>query len=137
MLKSRYAKGQGTAPVHLAAIDAGADGAGSLLFSEPLAVHRRVPFATQAELLRLLARLLRERVPLAVGGMCPGPADAVALLIAGNQLAGPFIELSWSGPQQWTVREIPDTATTEWAAVADAATIAAMAFDPGSLQRSA
>lgn len=82
----------------------------------------------------MLNSLLRLRVPIAVGGMLPGPADEVDILIANEVLEGPYIELSWSGAKQWTLREI-DTTTAEWQPVPGARTMANVSFDPKSLKR--
>jgi hypothetical protein len=83
----------------------------------------------------MLNILLRQRVPIAVGGMLPGPADEVDMLTANELLEGPYIELSWSGPQQWTLREI-DSTTAEWQPVPSAQSMANVTFDPKSLKRS-
>jgi hypothetical protein len=83
----------------------------------------------------MLNSLLRQRVPIAVGGMFPGPTDEVDMLIANEVLEGPYIELSWSGPQQWTLREI-DSTIAEWQPVPDASSMANVSFDPESLKRS-
>jgi hypothetical protein len=77
--------------------------------------------------------LLRQHVPIAVGGMLPGPADEVDRLIANEVLEGPYIELSWSGPGQWTLREIDGTAG-QWQLVADTRSMANVSFDPESLK---
>ncbi|MCV2223799.1 MULTISPECIES: hypothetical protein [Pseudomonas] len=92
-------------------------------------------YTSHAELLCMLNILLRQRVPIAVGGMLPGPADEVEMLIANEVLEGPYIELSWSGPQQWTLREI-DSTTAEWQSVPSAQSMANVTFDPKSLKRS-
>ncbi|SMQ23155.1 hypothetical protein SAMN04488483_0803 [Pseudomonas helmanticensis] len=83
----------------------------------------------------MLNSLLRQRVPIAVGGMLPGPADEVDMLIANAVLEGPYIALSWSGPEQWTLREI-DSSIAEWQPVPDAQSMANVSFDPRSLKRS-
>lgn len=132
IIKSRYAKGQGQAPLHLALIHCAADESGYLQLTDNAGAAHRVPFRSHAERLSLLTRLIRERVPMAVGGMCPGPADEVALLIANSEHSGPFIELSWTAPQQWIVREIAGD-TVEWEAESDVARIANTTFDPGLL----
>jgi hypothetical protein len=81
----------------------------------------------------MLDSLLRQRVPIAVGGMLKGPADEVDMLIANEVLEGPYIELSWSGPQQWTLREI-DFTIAEWQPVPDARCMANVSFNPKSLK---
>jgi hypothetical protein len=135
IITSRYAKGQGQAPLHLALIHCAADESGYLQLTDNAGAAHRVPFSSHAERLSLLTRLIGERVPMAVGGMCPGPADEVALLIANKALNGPYIELSWTAPQQWIVREIAGD-TMEWEAESDVARIADTSFDPGFLTAS-
>jgi len=61
--------------------------------------------------------------------MCPGPADEAALLIANAELAGPYLELSWTGPQQWVVRQISNSCD-QWQLESDASRIANTSFDP-------
>ncbi len=135
IIKSRYVKGQGKAPLHLALIHSISSESGYLQLTDNAGAEHRIPFSSHAERLRLLASLIRERVPMAVGGMCPGPADEVALLIANKALNGPYIELSWTAPQQWIVREIAGD-TVEWEAESDVARIANTSFDPGFLTAS-
>ena len=132
IIESRYAKGQGQAPLHLALIHSATDESGYLQLVDKAGAEHRVLFSSHAERLSLLTRLIRERVPMAVGGMCPGPADEVALLIANKALNSPFIELSWTAPQQWIVREIAGN-TVGWVAESDVASIANTSFDPGFL----
>lgn len=90
--------------------------------------QHRVPFETHIDLLWLLDHLIRERAPFGVGGMSPGQSDDVALLTASDELSGPFIELSWSAPQHWILREIVGRAQ-EWATESDTGKIASSAFD--------
>jgi hypothetical protein len=106
---------------------------GSLVFAHSEVGEHRVPYTSRAELLSLLNSLLRQRVPIAVGGMLPGPADEVDMLIANDVLEGPYIELSWSGPGQWTLREIDGTAG-QWQPIPDARSMANVSFDPQSLR---
>ncbi|WP_311775969.1 hypothetical protein [Pseudomonas baetica] len=134
MIKPRYAKGSGQAPAHLASINAADSQTGDLVFAGAVAGQRHVSFASHAELLAILNALILERVPFAVGGMCPGPADEVGLLIANKELAGPYLELSWTGPQQWLVRQI-GYASSEWQQVPDACEIANISFSEETLIR--
>jgi hypothetical protein len=106
---------------------------GSLVFAYTEVGDYRVHYTSRAELLCILNSLLHQRVPIAVGGMLPGPADEVDILIANKVLEGPYIELSWSGPQQWTLREI-DSTTAEWQPVPDIRSMANVSFDPKSLK---
>lgn len=133
MTRLRYAKGSGHPPLHLASITANGAEAGELRFTLANAEVLRIAFASHAEQVRMLERLITERVPFAVGGMCPGPADEVDMLIATAELAGPYIELAWTAPQQWVVRETSSVAS-EWLQVAEASMIANPSFDPNSLK---
>jgi hypothetical protein len=131
----RYSKGSGRPPTHLALISSVDADTGSLVFAHTEVGEHRVPYTSRAELLSLLNSLLRQRVPIAVGGMFPGPADEVDRLIANEVLEGPYIELSWSGPGQWTLREI-DGIAGQWQLVADTRSMANVSFDPESLKYS-
>ncbi|MGF6488081.1 hypothetical protein ABH904_001854 [Pseudomonas frederiksbergensis] len=121
--------------MHLTLISSVDSVMGNLVFACPGVEEYRMQYTSRAELLYMLNSLLRQRVPFAVGGMLPGPADEVDMLIANKVLEGPYIELSWSGPQQWTLREI-DATTAEWQPVPDARSMANVSFDPKSLKRS-
>ncbi|WDR37833.1 hypothetical protein NN484_08860 [Pseudomonas serboccidentalis] len=128
----RYAKGSGQPPVHLASINSTDSTTGYLMFAGAAAGERKITFTSHAERVRLLNELMLARVPFAVGGMCPGPADEVALLIASAALAGPYLELSWTGPQQWVVRQMTNSAD-QWQLEPDVSEIANTSFDPVSL----
>ncbi|POA50400.1 hypothetical protein C1893_02315 [Pseudomonas sp. MPR-ANC1] len=134
MNTSRYAKGSGRPPVHLASINTEGSAAGHLVFAGGVAGDRHVPFCSHDELLGMLKDLICARVPFSVGGMCPGPADEVGLLIDNAELTGPCIELSWTGSQQWIVRETAN-ASGEWQQEPDASEIANLIFNPDSLKR--
>ncbi|PMQ09300.1 Glutathione-dependent formaldehyde-activating enzyme [Pseudomonas sp. AD21] len=129
----RYAKGSGQPPVHLASINSTDSMTGHLLFAGVAAGERKITFTSHAELVRLLNELMLARVPFAAGGMCPGPADEASVLIADAELAGPYLELSWTGPQQWVVRQITDTCG-QWQLAPDISEIANTSFDPDSLK---
>ena len=129
----RYSTGSGPPPTHLTLISSVDAETGSLVFADTEVGKHRVHYTSRAELLSMLNSLLRQRVPIAVGGMLPGPADEVDMLIANDVLEGPYIELSWSGPGQWTLREIDATAG-HWQQVPDARSMANVSFDPKSLK---
>jgi hypothetical protein len=129
----RYSKGSGRPPTHLTLISSLDADTGSLVFADTEGGEHRVHYTSRVELLSLLKSLLRQHVPIAVGGMLPGPADEVDRLIANEVLEGPYIELSWSGPGQWTLREIDGTAG-QWQLVADTRSMANVSFDPESLK---
>lgn len=131
----RYSRGSDRPPTHLALISSGDADTGSLVFAHTEVGEYSVHYTSRAELLSMLNSLLRQRVPIAVGGMLPGPADEVHMLIAKELLEGPYIELSWSGPRQWTLREI-DATTGQWQLVADTRSMANVSFDPKSLKYS-
>ncbi|MFZ3283935.1 hypothetical protein [Pseudomonas sp.] len=129
----RYSTGSGRPPTHLTLISSVDTETGSLVFADTEIGEHSVQYTSRAELLSMLNSLLRQRVPIAVGGMLPGPADEVDVLIASKLLEGPYIELSWSGPGRWTLREIDATAG-QWQQVPDARSMANVSFDPGSLK---
>ncbi|TMU76877.1 hypothetical protein FGA82_19405 [Pseudomonas fluorescens] len=129
----RYSKGSGRPPTHLTLISSVDADSGSLVFADSEVGEHGVHYTSRAELLSLLNSLLRQRVPIAVGGMLPGPADEVDMLIASKALDGPYIELSWSGPGHWTLRE-KDATAGQWQLVADARSMANVSFDPLSLK---
>lgn len=134
MNPSRYAKGSGRPPVHLASISTEDSAAGHLVFAGGVCGDRHVPFCSRDELLGMLKDLILARVPFSVGGMCPGPADEVGLLIDNAELTGACIELSWIGSQQWMVRESAN-ASGAWQQEPDASRIANLMFNPDSLKR--
>ncbi len=103
------------------------------MFSEPSG-ERRIPFQTKDELYSLLQRLIAQAVPLSIGGHTPGAADEIAMLIDTGVLSGTYVEISWSGPGRWTVREIPKDAL-EWEQVPSPDMIANTSFNADSLKR--
>jgi len=134
IINARYFKGAGKPPAHLASINYEGAESGSLILTDTSGATYRQPFTSHAALLSLLGRLMHERVPFAVGGMCPGPADEVALLIEQGELEGDWVELSWSGAQEWMLREIR-ASTSEWEIQAAPDLIVNTSFDPGQFQR--
>lgn len=132
-MKPRYARGSGQAPTHLSYIRRERLSIGTFVFSDS-SVQKQVSFVTHAEFLDLLRKLMAASVPLSVGGHCSGPADEVAMLIAEGELNGSYIEISWSGPGQWVVREIVKSAT-EWEQVSSPSLFANTSFNPDALKR--
>lgn len=102
---ARYYLGEGEPPRYLAAIHMEALSSGELVFAGGEAPRHTLKFADQSELHRRLRQLLASRLPMATSGMVPGPVDEVAALIAQGRLEGPYVELAWSGPGQWVLRE--------------------------------
>jgi len=131
-MKPRFATGVGTAPVYLADISFGKSGRGVLVFTGGNVGARKVPFHSDGDLHAKLSILIRQNVPLSVGGHAVGPADRVAMLIESGKLNGPYIDISWSRPEHWTVRERVKGAV-EWQPVARADTFASINFDPDSI----
>lgn len=132
-MKPRYARGFGQAPTHVSSIHRERLNKGTFVFSDSNG-QKQVSFVTHAEFLDLLRKLMAASVPLSVGGHCPGPADEVAMLIASGELNGSYIEISWSGPEQWIVREILKSAT-EWEQVSAPFLFANTSFNPDALKR--
>jgi hypothetical protein len=133
VIKLRYTKGSGTPPIHLASIDWGNPESGEFIFSG--ACEHREPFTSRPRFLSRLQQLIQQRVPLAIGGMCPGPADEVALLIAKKELQGLYIELSWTGSQRWILREVSGD-SEQWELEPDASKIANSTYNPMTLNGS-
>ncbi len=131
-MKPRYARGTGQAPTHVSAIHRKRLNRGTFVFSDGNN-QKQVSFVTHAEFLDLLQKIMAASVPLSVGGHCPGPADEVAMLIAAGELKGSYIEITWSGPNQWVVREIVKS-TTEWEQVSAPSLFTNTSFNPDALK---
>lgn len=93
-----------------------------------------MPFNSKSELVSKLREVLTQRVPLSIGGHCTGPADEVGMLAFSGKLSYPYIEISWSSPKHWTLREVTRNAV-EWEEVGDPACIANQSFNPDALTR--
>ncbi|PTY36294.1 hypothetical protein BGP77_03005 [Saccharospirillum sp. MSK14-1] len=131
-MKPRYFQGIGEAPAHLSHIfHDRSDDAGRLQFKKE-GHEFEVAFESTSDLLSKLQTILTDSVPLSVGGNVPGPVDEVGFLIESGKLQGPYIEISWSAPGCWTVREIIDGAL-EWKKADCLSDIVNQAFNPESL----
>jgi hypothetical protein len=118
------------------AYDAAGNGRGELIFGGGIpGTQTAVPFHSEADLCAKLGVLLRRRVPLSVGGLSGGAADQVAMLLESEKLSGNYVEISWSRPDHWTLREIVKGAA-EWETVARADAISTTDFDPESISDS-
>jgi hypothetical protein len=106
IIQPRYAEGTGEAPFHLSSVNRERLSKGAFIFSGQGAEGRKIVFTSNVEFLAIFRTLMAESVPLSIGGHCIGPADEVALLISSGELLGSYIEISWSGPEKWTLREI-------------------------------
>jgi hypothetical protein len=92
-----------------------------------------ISFANQLELNAMFQRLIDERVPFSAGGASIGSIDEAQILIKDGVLRGSPIEISWSSPNKWTIREI-SFESLEWDEVAHADEIANCRFDPNTLK---
>ena len=92
-----------------------------------------ISFANQLELNAMFQRLIDERVPFSAGGASIGSIDEAQILIKDGVLRGRLIEISWSSPNKWTIREI-SFESLEWDEAAHAEEIANYRFDPNTLK---
>lgn len=92
-----------------------------------------ISFANQLEFIRMFQKLIDERVPFSAGGASIGSIDEAQILIKDRVLRGSPIEISWSSPDKWTIREI-SVESLEWDEVAHAEEIANCRFDPNTLK---
>ncbi|MCE7522371.1 hypothetical protein [Alloalcanivorax xenomutans] len=118
-LVARYCLGEGEPPRYLAAMHTEVS-SGELVFAGGGEPRHTLKFSDQSALYRQLRQLLASRLPVAAGGMMPGPVDEVAALIVVGCLEGPYVVLAWSGPGQWILREHIEGAEV-WRKVADSA----------------
>ena len=132
-MKSRFATGIGVPPVHLSAINLDSARHGLLIFSGGSTGPRRIAFRSEADLCTKLNILLQRAVPVAVGGHIAGPADQVGMLIDSGKLNGKYIEISWSSPDHWIVREMINGAV-EWESVTRADCFVTTDFDPTAIE---
>ncbi len=132
-MNPRYASSINTPPAHLAELIRHAADRGLLIFRINNAETVKILFDGNAVLHQLLQKLLDEKVPLSVGGHFDGACEEVCRLIDAGTLHGTAIQLAWSTPQHWTMRELAAEAIT-WEHVHDPASIANCAFDPTSLK---
>jgi hypothetical protein len=132
-MKPRYASSINTAPAHLAELTQQEADCGLLIFRINVTDSVKIPFDSKAALHQLLQKLIDEKVPLSVGGHIDGPCEQVCRLIDAGILHGTAIQLAWSAPQHWTIRELA-AETIMWEQTHDPAAIANCAFDPDSLK---
>ena len=130
-MKPRYFQGTGEAPVHLASIVHERGNGGRLLFRVD-GHESAVAFDSKPDLLSKLQAIIAQSVPLSIGGHCPGPADEVGMLISSGKLIHPYVEISWSAPECWMVREITEGAV-EWESTGELSDIANQSFNPDAL----
>jgi hypothetical protein len=122
-MKPRYASSINTSPVHLAELIQHATDRGLLIFRIKDADTVKISFESKAILHQLLQKLIDEKVPLSVGGHIDGPCEEVCRLIDAGILHGTAIQLAWSAPQHWTIRELA-AETIMWEQTHDPAAIA-------------
>ena len=132
-MKPRYCTGVGQAPDHLSAIIHDRGDEGRLIFRAECK-ETAVPFKSKSDLISKLGELMAQRVPLSIGGHCAGPADVVGMLIFSGKLSYPYIEISWTSREHWTLREVVKN-VVEWEVVNDPACIANQSFNPVALMR--
>lgn len=94
----------------------------------------RIPFNTRQDFLTILRKIVGERVPLAVGGMSPGPADEASLLVDAGELKGAFLEINFAAADKWLVREMAPGAK-DWEKVTDLGKVVNLKFDAVALQQ--
>lgn len=123
-MKPRYAEGTGVSPIHVASIRREHDGRGAFVLSGSGAEGREISFSSDTDFLELLHALIAESVALSVGGHCLGPAEEAALLISNGELDGSYVEISWTAPEHWTLREISKGTVPPWERAADPRLIA-------------
>lgn len=132
-MNPRYASSTSTPPAHLAELIRHAADRGLLIFRINNAETVKISFDSNAVLHQLLQKLIDEKVPLSVGGHMDGACEEVCRLIDAGTLHGTAIQLAWSTPQHWTIRELV-VGTIMWEQTHDPAAIANCAFDPASLK---
>ena len=132
-MKPRYFQGTGEAPIHLASLVHERGTSGRLLFRGE-GHESAVVFASKPDLLSKLQAIMAQLVPLSIGGHCPGPADEVRMLVPLAKLNHPYVEISWSAPGRWIVREITEGAV-EWESAGDLSDITNQPFNPDALTR--
>lgn len=138
-MKPRFATGTGNAPVYLRAINHGKTGAGVLVFAGGSLNDSPVVFESEGDLHDKLKILVARSVPLSVGGQVPGPADELGLLMKSGALQqASYIQISWSRPLHWEVREmvwgsLEVWGAVEWEPVTRAEEFATVNFDPDTL----
>ena len=132
-MNPRYASSTSTPPAHLAELIRHAAGRGLLIFRIKGTNTEKVPFESEAVLHQILQKLIDEKVPLSVGGHMDGPCEEICRLIDAGTLHGTAIQLAWSAPKHWTIRELV-VGTIMWEQTHDPASIANCAVDPASLK---
>lgn len=129
-MKPRFAKGTGKAPIYLSAIIRQSHGRGEFVFGQDEA---RVRFTSSRQFIEIFQMLIERSVALSVGGLCPGPADEASMLLASGELIGEHVEISWSSPEHWVVREMKHGAL-EWEEVLDHGCIVNNSFKADDFQ---
>ena len=132
-MKPRYTSSVSTPPPHLAELIRHAVDRGLLIFRINNAETVKISFDSNAVLHQLLQKLVDEKVPLSVGGHMDGPCEEVCRLIDAGTLHGTAVQLAWSAPQHWTIRELA-AETIMWEQAHEPAEIANCNFDAASLK---
>ncbi len=132
-MRPRFARSNLEPPVYVDLVVRHTHQAGLIRFNLGHGEFIEIPFASQLEFNILFQRLIDEQVPLSAGGALAGAIDEALLLVKDGMLKGYPIEISWSSPETWTVREIgPES--FQWDEVSQVETIANCQFDPRTLQ---
>lgn len=127
-MKFRYAEGNGIAPIHVTSIRRDRGGSGAFVLVDQGSACQEIRFSSNAEFLQIFRTLMAENVALSVGGHCAGPADEAALLLSSGELEGLYVQISWSNPERWTVREMSRNYALPWVKVAEPSIIVKTTF---------
>lgn len=111
-MKPRFSIGKGSAPRHVCDVLQQGKRA-RIVIRDEAANESAINCTDNADFSAHITSLIKARVPFSVGGMSPGPAEAVHYWFSENGLPAEYLEISWRGPDDWVVREVVAGAT-EW-----------------------
>lgn len=128
-MKSRFASAIDEPPVYVKLVARQSLHSGFIRFNVGGNECVDISFANQLEFIRMFQKLIDERVPFSAGGASIGSIDEAQILIKDRVLRGSPIEISWSSPDKWTIREI-SVESLEWDEIAHAEEIANCRLTP-------
>ena len=99
-----------------------------LVFIDGTNSEFRINFASKAQLISMLRELMNQRIPCSVGGHGLGAAEEIELLISDGVLEGTYVEISWTSPSNWLLREKVQGAAV-WDEVTEPSVFSNTSFD--------
>jgi hypothetical protein len=113
----RCVTGSGHPPRYVSQIRYRRGEGGTLHLEGGYARDESIDFSSRPDLLEQCRILAERHILFSLGGHVPGPADEMMMWHDDGSLSVSFLQISWTGPQQWVIREIIPGAKPPWRSV--------------------